>query len=34
MASNKKRREELEEIYGKGSMFDKAKTEEYDIILW
>ena len=29
MASNKKRREELEEIYGKGSMFDKAKTEEY-----
>jgi hypothetical protein len=29
MASNKKRREELEAIYGKGSMFEKAKTEEY-----
>lgn len=29
MASNKKKREELEHIYGKGSMFDKAKTEEY-----
>lgn len=29
MASNKKRREELEAIYGEGSMFQKAKTEEY-----
>lgn len=29
MASNKKRREELEKIYGEGSMFEKAKTEEY-----
>lgn len=29
MASNKKRREELEQIYGPGSMFEKAKTEEY-----
>lgn len=29
MASNKKRREELERIFGEGSMFQKAKTEEY-----
>lgn len=29
MASNKKKREELEKIYGEGSMFQKAKTEEY-----
>lgn len=29
MASNKTKREELEKIYGKGSMFQKAKTEEY-----
>lgn len=29
MASNKKKREELESIYGKGSMFKKAKVDEY-----
>lgn len=29
MSSNKKKREELERIYGKGSMFQKAQTEEY-----
>ncbi len=29
MASNKNKREELQKIYGKGSMFKKAKTEEY-----
>lgn len=29
MASNKTKREELEKIYGEGSMFQKAKTEEY-----
>ena len=29
MSSNKKKREELERIYGKGSMFQKARTEEY-----
>lgn len=29
MPSNKRKREELEQIYGKGSMFQKAKTEEY-----
>lgn len=29
MASNKNKREELERIYGEGSMFQKAKAEEY-----
>lgn len=29
MASNKKKREELELIYGQGSMFQKSKAEEY-----
>lgn len=29
MSSNKKKREQLEQRYGKGSMFQKAKTEEY-----
>lgn len=29
MSSNKKKREELERIYGKGSMFQKSRTEEY-----
>lgn len=29
MGSNKKKRQELEQIYGEGSMFEKAKTEEY-----
>lgn len=29
MASNKKKREQLEEIYGKGSMFEKSHTEDY-----
>jgi len=29
MSGNKRKREELERIYGKGSMFQKAKTEEY-----
>ena len=29
MASNKKKREQLEQIYGKGSMFEKSHTEDY-----
>ena len=29
MASNKKKRDELQLIYGKGSMFEKSKCEEY-----
>ena len=29
MASNKKKREELQVIYGEGSMFEKSKCEEY-----
>lgn len=29
MSDNKAKREELERIYGKGSMFQKARTEEY-----
>lgn len=29
MSNNKRKREQLEQIYGKGSMFQKAKTEEY-----
>lgn len=29
MASNKKKRLELEAIYGKGSMFEKSKAEQY-----
>lgn len=29
MSSNKQKREELEQIYGKGSMFEKAQSEQY-----
>lgn len=29
MASNKKKRDELQLIYGKGSMFEKSRCEEY-----
>jgi len=29
MPSNKKKREELERIYGKGCMFERSKAEEY-----
>ena len=29
MASNKSKREELQKIYGNGSMFKKSKVEEY-----
>ena len=29
MSSNQQKRKQLEEIYGKGSMFQKARTQEY-----
>lgn len=29
MSSNKQKREELERMYGKGSMFEKSKAEQY-----